>query len=186
MTISYRNFWSMNIDEAIVTGILRSYFKKEAEIFMPLNSQMKGIDLAISNLKNKKLITIQVKGSKAYEPTKREKHDFVYGSGGWFFIKEEIIKDCPADYFIFLIYVIIENSENGRRNIEPHVLTIRPKELYQICKENKILHKNYSFYIWVNPKDKKCFDHRDEKQKGIITLDKYLDELGLEQIKKEF
>lgn len=175
----------MNVDEAIVAGILRENFKRNTEIFMPLNSQMKGVDLAIASLSKKRMITIQVKGSKAYEPTKKEKESFGHGSGGWFFLKEEIIRDCPADYFILLIYVIDENFSNGRRNIEPHILTIKPKDLYQLCKEKKIIHKNYSFYIWVNNKENKCFDHRDQKQKGIINLDNYLDKKGLEQISED-
>jgi len=182
MTISFKNFWSLNTDEAVVTGILRNYFKKKAEVFMPLNAQLKHIDLVVVNLKTSKLSKIQIKGSKAYQPTKKETLLFKNGSGGWFFPKEEVIRDCTADYMIFLVYVIVEDPELGRMRIENHTITIKPSELYKICQEKKILHKNYSFYIWIDPKRKKAFEHRDKKQKGIIELDKYLDEKGFEQI----
>lgn len=172
----------MNTDESIVTGILRDHFKKKAEVFIPMNAQLKDIDLVLTDLNARRFITIQVKGSRAYEPSKREREEYGHGSGGWFFIKEETIRDCKADFFILLIYVIHENTDKGRRHIEPHILTISPKKLYQLCQNSKIIHKNYSFYIWVNPVKKKAFDFRDRKQKGIIDLDSYLDKKGLAQI----
>lgn len=184
MGISYKNFWSLNVDETVVTGILRDYFKKDMEIFMPINAQMKDVDLVIANIKNKKMITLQVKGSRAYEPSKKEIKEFRYGSSGWFFLKEETVRDCTADYFIFLIYVIHERESEGRRYIEPHIITIKPGALYQLCKERKIIHKLYSFYIWVNPREKKAFDWRDKKAKGIIDLDGYLDDNGLKQMQE--
>lgn len=183
MVVSYKNFLSMNTDEAIVAGVLRDFFKKNAEVFVPINAQLKDIDLVLTDLNAKKFITIQVKGSRAYEPSKKEKDEFNTGSCGWFFLKEEIIRNCKADYFILLIYVIHENINKGRRIIEPHIITISPKDLYKICQESKVLHKNYSFYIWVNPKEKKAFEYRDRRDKGIIKLNKYLDEEGLKQIK---
>ena len=159
---------------------MKESLKKSIEVFMPLNSQLKWIDLIIFNLSNRKIITIQVKGSKAYEPDKREIAKYGEGSTGWFFIKESKIKNCRADYFIFIIYVI--NVKNGRRGIEPHIITIKPGDLYHICKKHKILHTNYSFYIWINPTKNKAFDYRDKTKKGIIKLEKYLDKTGLNQI----
>lgn len=41
---AYKNFWSLNTDEAVVTGILRENTDKEIEVFMPLNAQMKDLD----------------------------------------------------------------------------------------------------------------------------------------------
>ena len=181
---SYKNFWSLNTDEVVVTGLLRSYFKKRAEVFMPLNAQLKDVDLIIGNFNNKKLITLQVKGSKAYEPKISEKRKFGDGSTGWFFIKEETIRDCTADYFVFLVNVLSEDKSSGRRYIEPHTVVISPNELYKVCKEKKILHTNYSFYIWINPKEKKAFDYRDSKQKGFIDLNDNLDEKVFQVLKE--
>ena len=38
---SIRNFWSLNTDEAVVTGILRSNLNQEVEVFMPLEKVWK-------------------------------------------------------------------------------------------------------------------------------------------------
>ncbi len=82
MGVSYKNFWSLNTDEAVVAGILRNKTKKEIEVLMPLNAQMKGVDLYLINTKTKKVATIQVKGSRAYEPQIREVREYGHGSAG--------------------------------------------------------------------------------------------------------
>ena len=69
---AYKNFRSLNTDEAIVTGILNEFTEKNIEILIPLNAQMKDTDLIVMNMNNKKAIKIQVKGSRAYEPSKKE------------------------------------------------------------------------------------------------------------------
>ena len=49
---------------------------------MPLNAQIKGVDLYLINTKTKKVATIQVKGSRAYEPQIREVREYGHGSAG--------------------------------------------------------------------------------------------------------
>ena len=61
MSHAYKNFWSLNTDEAVVTGILRGSTEKNTEVLMPINAQMKDIDLVLYNVENRKNITIQVK-----------------------------------------------------------------------------------------------------------------------------
>ena len=179
---AYKNFWSLNTDEAVVTGILRDETKRDIEVFMPLNAQMKDVDLVLMNMKNTKTITIQVKGSKAYEPRKSEVKKFGKGSSGWFYFDKKIIHNSTAKYFIFLVYVLKEVKEKGRRVIEPHTITIPTKEIRDLCKKNKIPHgKRYSFYFWVNPDTKKAFDFRD----NLYHVDDYLDKRGFEKLNKE-
>jgi len=117
--VAYRNFWSLNTDEAVIAGILRGNTSKEIDVLMPINSQMKDIDLVLMNFSNKKIKTIQVKGSKAYEPKKKQVEKYEHGSTGWFFLKKDIIHRSKADYFMFLVYVIKESVKQGRRIIEP-------------------------------------------------------------------
>jgi len=63
---AYKNFRSLNTDEAVVTGILRDSTAKNVEVFMPINAQMKYTDLVLMNMDNNKVLKIQVKGSRAY------------------------------------------------------------------------------------------------------------------------
>lgn len=180
MVIAYKNFWSLNVDEAVVIGILRDYIPKHMEVFMPMNAQMKDVDLALINFKNNTVATVQVKGSKAYEPTLNEFKKFGDGSSGWFFFPKDVVLKSKANYFVFLVYVIKEEVKKGRRTIEPHIITIPTKKLKELCRKYKNVHgnKRYSFYFWVNPKKERAFDWRDK----IYDVSKYLDERGIKSL----
>lgn len=179
---AYKNFWSLNTDEAIVAGILRSETDKNIEVLMPLNAQMKDVDLVLINIKNKKTLTIQVKGSRAFEPTKNESRKYISGSAGWFFFHRDVIHKSTADYFIFLIYVLEQKDKEGRRYIKPHAIIIPTYKLKKMAKKYKKSGKtnSYNFLLWVDPDRKIAFDFRDKK----YSLSAFLDEAGLNKINK--
>lgn len=183
MGIAYKNFWSVNTDEAVVAGHLRYFMPNHIEIFMPLNAQMKDIDLLAYNAKNKKAISIQVKGSRAYEPQKSEKVEYGAGSATWFMFKREVIDNCDADYFIFLHYIILENVSKGRRYVEPHLVTMPAIELKRKMKKNGYVVRGdrYALYTWVNPKKKRAFGIRHNK----MDFSNYLDKAGLNYLRKD-
>lgn len=179
---AYKNFWSLNTDEAVVAGILRDGLgRKNAEVLLPLNAQMKGIDLVIMGTKSKKVVTVQVKGSRAFEPKRSESEKFGHGSTGWFFLPKNVIDKAQSDYFVFLIYVIEQSLKSGRRFISPHTIAIPTKKLVDLSKKYKTLHPDrYSFYFWVNPKNKQSFDFRDKQ----YDVSEYLDGNGFEKLAK--
>jgi hypothetical protein len=194
---SYKNLWSINTEEAIVAGILRAETKKDVEVFIPLNAQMKDIDLILVNTKNKKIKTIQVKGSKAFEKCNKKPlkdKDYSYGSFGWIDVKKNVIDNekSIADYFIFLIYVIEQFNKSDKRKIliKPHTITIPKIELKKkLDKYKKTSSKGiYRFHIWINPKTNKAFDFINFKDKTIEKKEyytKFLDEKGLLRLKNE-
>ena len=179
---AYKNFWSLNTDEAVVTGILRDQSNKNIEVLMPMNAQMKGVDLVLMNVNTKKAVTIQVKGSKAFEPKQNELKLYGHGNVGWFYLEDKTIFDATAEYFIFLIYVIEENVKIGRRTLSPHSIVIPTKKLQELTKQYKKIHgKRYSYYFWINPQTKKAFDIRDKH----FFVTEYLDNDGYAQLNKK-
>lgn len=179
---AYKNFWSLNTDEAVVTGILRDETHKNFEVLMPINAQMKNVDLVLMNMKNKKIATIQVKGSRAYEPRENEVKKFGDGSGGWFFFHKKLIHNSTADYFIFLVYILSQSKKTGRRHIRPHTITIPTKQLQELCKKyKKATSDRYSFYFWINPTEKRAFDWRDKN----YDVSGYLDNRGFEKLNRK-
>lgn len=180
---AYKNFWSLNTDEAVVVGILRDITPENIEVLMPANAQMKDIDLVLMNLKNKKSLTVQVKGSRAFEPRKSEVIKYGDGSAGWFMLNFDTIFENTADYFIFLIYVLEENKKAGRRIISHHTIMIPTKELQLLTKKSKKVGKTkmYNFLIWINPHKKVSFEFRDKE----FDLSKYLDKKGFEKLNKK-
>jgi|GEM_PF-767604 len=183
MGVAYKNFWSINTDEAVVAGHLRCFLPKHVEIFMPLNAQMRDVDLLAHNFRNKKTISIQVKGSRAYEPQKKEKEIYGDGSATWFMFKREVIDQSTADYFIFLHYIIEESISRGRRRIEPHLVIIPTTILKdKIRKNGYVVRGNrYALYTWVNPKTRKAFGIH----KNNIDFTPYLDKKGIKVFIKE-
>jgi hypothetical protein len=177
---AYKNFWSLNTDEAVVIGILRDSTPKNVEVLIPLNAQMKDIDLVLLNIKSKKTISIQVKGSRAFEPRKSEVEKYGEGSPGWFYFKKDVIFKSTADYFIFLIYVLEESKKTGRRIITPHTLAITTKKLKELCEEYKKVEKGemYNFFFWVNPIKNKSFEYRNK----IYDTSEYLDKKGFDKL----
>jgi hypothetical protein len=183
MWVAYKNFRSLNVDEAVVTWILRWWTNKNIEVFMPINSQMKDIDLVLMNMQNRKSFTVQVKWSRAYEPKKSEIKKYGDGSTGRFFLKKDIIQKSSADYFVFLIYVISEDSKIWRRTLEPHTLTIPTEVLKELTIKNKIPHPdNFSFLFRVNPKKKIAFDFREEKEWKWYDVSEYLDDKWIKKL----
>lgn len=183
MGIAYKNFWSLNTDEAIASGILRAETPKNIEVFMPLNAQMKDIDLVLINQINRKNITIQIKGSRAYEPKQSEKLKFGAGSAGWFFLDGNSIKKSSADYYMLLIYVLEEIKKTGRVIIVPHTIIIPTKKLIEMTETKKMVGKGrFSFFIWIDPVKKIAFDFQGEKGKVVYDLTEYLDKKGFDLI----
>lgn len=187
---SYKNIWSLNTEEAIVAGILRSQTKKEIEAFIPLNAQMKDIDLVLINTKNSKIKTIQVKGSRAYEGNKTQIEKYGYGSYSWIDIKKNIIDNSITDYYIFLIYTLeqFNDKKKGKVYVRHHTITISAKEFKEKVQKYKLVGKGgiCRFQIWINPKTKQAFDFRNLKDSSKEEdYSKFLDEKGLYELNKE-
>ena len=170
---AYKNIWSLNIDEAVAVGILREKLSKHLSVFMPTSAQMPDVDLAVINLCSKRVATIQVKGSRAHEPRPIDSRRFKQGSPGWFFFNVSKVTKCTADYFLFLVYVLREVPNSGRRNIEPHVILIKTSDLIRRCKSRKVRVKgnSWNFFIWVDPVQKKAFDYQDSYERPIYFND---------------
>jgi len=169
--MAIKNFWSLNVDECLVSDKLKSILKGW-EVFIPLNSQLQDIDLAIINLKNEKTLSIQVKGSRTYEPRKSEIEKYGNGSAAWFRLdKKSILKPKnKIDYYIFVLHNFLDTATRKKINIDFLVI---PNKIFQRICSKKIIRKGgyYHFFIWVDSKEKRSFDFREMK---IINLSKYL------------
>ena len=62
-----KNIWSLQVGEVIVAEEIRKRLPKNYQVFIPLNNQLRDIDLILSNLHKKKYVTIQVKESREYK-----------------------------------------------------------------------------------------------------------------------
>lgn len=157
-----KNFWSLNVDEALVADKLQRELKKRNyEVFFPVRSQLKDIDLIAFNLKTKKSYTIQVKGSRTYEPQEREVLRYGEGRASWITIKHDSIFNTKnhVDYFIFIIHLEVKKAT--KRDIKLNYIVIPTLDLKKIVKKSQKLirgGKKYHFSFWINPKLNKVID----------------------------
>jgi hypothetical protein len=140
---------------------------KNYNVWVP--SKDTGIDLLVTNARNSKAVSIQVKFSKDYIPTymtSEFKDKFV--SWGWWVLKQENIKKSKANLWVF----VMQSFDN--KSIE--CIVIPPKVLLQKLKR---IHDDKSFfqsYLWVT-KTRKCWETRQLAKSERIRLanDRYTD-----------
>ena len=171
MTI--KNLWSLSIDEAITAERIKHELGPNYEIFFPVNSHLKDIDLIIFNLKSGKCKTVQVKGSRTYGSNNEQY--------AWITVKEmSILKPTnKTDFFIFVWHVAKHIS--GKRSIEQAYIVIPTEELQKKCRNEKTKRKNgYNFVFWTDLK-KSAFDYPAEKKSKAKEIDfsKYLNNFRL-------
>jgi len=163
--MAIKNFWSLNVDEAIVADKLQNDLKlKGYELFFPLRPQLKNIDLLLVKLKTKKTYAIQVKGSRTYKPQKREVNRFGEGQSCWIRIERKNIFEPtnPVDFFIFLIHLEVDGRT--KRQIESYYVVISTDEFKELLtKSKKKTGKGnvYDFYIWINPRNETAVDFEE-------------------------
>jgi len=170
-----KNIWTLNIDEALVSDRLKQELdKKNYEVFFPLNSQLKDIDLVLFNLKKKTSKTVQVKGSRTYTPRKSETEKFGGGSGAWFAMHKKAVYE-PRNKVDFLIFVL-HSFEDGdlKKEIKINYLIIPINNFKKIVSKKSIRKGNrYHFFIWIDDKGKRAFEFNNKGGK-TIPLSKYL------------
>ena len=174
--MAIKNFWSLSIDEAIAAEEIKRRLGKGYEIFFPVNSQLKDIDLIIFNLQSGRATTVQVKGSRSHE-NKGDQY-------AWIVVKERSIFDTTnkTDFFIFVWHV--ETHNQGKRNIEQAYIVIPISELKKICKTEKVKRRTgyYHFYFWTDLKKRACDYPTEKNAKKEIDFSKYLNNFKLLKI----
>jgi len=164
-----KNLWSLNVDEAIVADRLNEYFRKiknkDFQVFFPINSQLKGIDLIIYNTETHKTKTVQVKGARSYKGKDHEEY-------GWHKVKSDDINPEKIDFFIFVTY--FTKNTKTKVDIELSFMIIPTSKLLEIVTKDKKVQrsakdikskKSGAYHFSFNLSDGKYFaDYRDFKQ----------------------
>lgn len=173
--MAIKNFWSLNVDEAILVDKIKKELGKNYEIFIPVNSQLKDIDLIIYNLKRKRTSSIQVKGSRTYRTKRSERID---GSASWNVIKSDSIfkPTNEIDFFIFVIHE--EDVLLDKRTIKQHYLIIPIKDLRRITRNEKRERKAGNYHYSFVVKKNKVLEINNIQHK-MIDFSKYLNNFKL-------
>lgn len=165
-----KNFWSLNVDEALVANWLKQKdtLGSNYEIFFPINAQLEYVDLIVFNKENQKTTTIQVKSSQSY----LEKKGNYWVSGHRF--EKKKINSKKVDFFIFTCYYpkTLEKDQTSR-DINEHYVVFTTKELekyvkkYKDAKMIKTGKIGFSFYIDPENNKNRLFEDWQIKDKYI-------------------
>ena len=176
-----KNIWSLNVDEAIVAEKIKKELGKKHEVFFPINSQLKDIDLLIQNPKTGKSKAIQVKGSRTWnlKGSRRKKLGWGDVSSSWLTIKERSIFSTTnkIDFFIFVTHEADLTTQN--RRIKQNFLVVPLNDFRKITKNKKNPPKSGVYHYYFVVKDKKAVDTRDTKSRDPIDFSKYLNNFDL-------
>lgn len=173
--MAIKNLWSLNIDELLAADKIKSELKsKGRDVFFPLNSQLKGVDLVVVDLNTRSTKTIQVKGSRTYTPRPGEIDLYGAGATSWFAIRKKEIENPKntADVYIFVLHCLVNTGK--KMGIGIQYLIIPTKDLRLICAK-KMPRKNGTqlyFFIWIDTAQKRAFDI--ETDRLTIPFEKYL------------
>lgn len=159
--MAMKNLWSLNIDELLAANEIKERISdKNQEVFFPLNSQMKGVDLVLVNLATKKTKTIQIKGSRTFTPTSAQTKIFGEGNTTWFIIQKKDINDSAnnADFYVFVLHCLTNTA--FKKDIHIDYLIIPTMDLKKICAEKMARKRDtqFHFFIWIDTKELRAFD----------------------------
>jgi len=174
--MTLKNVWSLNVDEALTADeINHKLGKKRYEVFFPANAQLKDIDLLLLDLKTNKIKTMQVKGSRTYEPQPIQRKRYGEGSSAWIMIPKKSLENPSnkVDYHIIVLHNLIDSKI--KKQIKINYLIIPSVEFKNILSKKKVNNRGmYNFFIWIDDKGKRSFDFHEDKS-NVILLHKFLD-----------
>lgn len=130
-----------------------------------------GIDLLVSDRANRKTATLQVKFSKDFLVTSRNRKEQEYRNklraSGWWSLKSEKIRQSRADYWVFVLQGFANKSVDYVV-IPPQELLRRLRRIHQ--RQRKIWH----VYLSIT-KEGGCWETRDlsNEDKLLIAMDKF-------------
>jgi len=151
--------FTVHAGEYLVGSYIEQKFKG-LNVWVPTKDT--GIDLLVTDKKNKKTASLQVKFSKDFLVTHMAE---VFQKGlvacGWWTLNPVKIRDSNADLWIFVLHAFTEKKLQ--------FIIIPPNELFQRLKS---LHGNLKVlqtYLWVTKK-KKCWETRGLKKKDQVLI----------------
>ena len=157
--------FTVHAGEYLVASYIEDKLKKKYNIWVP--SRDTGIDLLVTNSKNNKAVSLQVKYSKDYvvtlmDPVFQNK----FKAWGWWAPNMDKIRKSPADLWVFVMQSFYQKT------IE--CIVIPPGILWQKLKKIPGNKKRIHFYLWVT-NNNKCWETKglNKAKKNLIAMNSY-------------
>jgi hypothetical protein len=150
--------FTVHAGEYVVGSYIERTFQR-VNIWVPAKDT--GIDLLISDAKNREMVSLQVKTSRDFLATDMsEEFQKPLRSCGWWSLNREKITTSPADYWIFLIV---------RSAIHTDFIIIKPAELLKRLDAIHGQRDRFQSYLWVTKK-RTCWETRGLNRSDKLSI----------------
>lgn len=134
-----RTLFTIHAGEHLVGEYIERKFKN-CNVWVP--SKDTGVDLLVTNKKNNKSISLQVKFSRDFLVTHlSNEFQKPLKACGWWTLNPDKLKNSPADYWVLLLIGFNHKSIN-------HII-IKPKELYRRLTQILVNESIFQSYLWI-------------------------------------
>ncbi|MGB3870376.1 MAG: hypothetical protein WA937_13055 [Flavobacteriales bacterium] len=160
-----RPIFTIHAGEYLVASEIEKSLKG-VTVWLP--SKDTGIDLLLTDKANKKAVSVQVKFSKDFNVTHAQEQFRPNIKGtGWWTLNKDKIKNSRADYWIFILYSLVDRTHD--------LIIIKPKELLSMFYKLNRSGDRLQCYLTVT-QNGKAFETRDltKKDRELLCKDKYV------------
>lgn len=156
-----RPIFTIHVGEYLIGSYIEEKFN-DFNVWVPAKDS--GVDLLVTNEKNNRTVSLQVKFSKDFLGTHME--DSLQRGGlkscGWWTLNRDKLEQSPSDYWIFVLYSCFNQKTRQYVIIKPEELL---KKLTKLHGNNKTIQS----YFWVTQKNK-CWETRGLKKEKQILI----------------
>jgi hypothetical protein len=149
--------------EYLVGEQIERLFKQRINVWVP--SRDSGIDLLVTDRRNRRAVSLQVKFSRDFLPNQAAEFQKSCRAWSWFVIDREKLQQSPADFWIFVLLGF------ARRTTD--FVVVPPKELWRrfraIQSARARRTKFIQSYLWVT-EDDHCWETRGLTQADRLRV----------------
>ncbi len=154
-----KSLFTIHAGEFLVGDYIEREFRR-VNLWLP--SQDTGIDLLVTDSKNEKTVSLQVKFSRDYLATHMTAiFQKPLRAFGWWSLNQQKIANSKADYWVFVL------PSFERRSTD--FVVIKPSELLARLEEIHGKVKTIQSYLWVTEKNL-CWETRGLKRQEQLSL----------------
>jgi hypothetical protein len=154
-----RAVFTVHAGEFLVGDYIEKEFQR-VNVWVPTKDT--GVDLLVSNMRDRKFVSLQVKFSHDYLATHMDPvFQKPLRACGWYTLRRKKIVSSPADYWIFVLLGF------GRRSTD--FVIIKPRELLSRLDAIHRKTTRIQSYFWVTEKDR-CWETRDLRHDDHLLI----------------
>ena len=158
--------FSIHAGEYLVGSHIERHFRR-VNVWIPARDT--GIDLLVSDRRNRRAVSLQVKFSKDFLVTlMRPEFQRSLRACGWWTLNRDKLRNTKADYWVFALQGFASRSVD--------YVIVPPRELLRRLQAIHGSQKTIQVYLWVT-EGKRCWETRGLKKSDtlLVSLGEYSD-----------